>query len=772
MAKKSTRKKSPSLPRPRRWWPWLRNFFLLASVFGLIALVIIDQQVRSKFEGKKWALPARVYAQPLEVFEGEALTATKLEAHLKRLGYQPVARISGPGQFERRFDAARADFVLSSRGFKFWDKQDLPDVWQFSIADGKVARLTSKTQAEDLLRLEPEQIGGIFPSHLEDRLLVRLSEIPPLLGETLIAVEDKDFLRHQGVSMRAIGRAIVANIRARGVAQGGSTLTQQLVKNFYLTNEKSLSRKGLEAVMAILLELHYSKSEILETYLNEVYLGQEGAKSINGFALASQHYFRKPLNELSTDQIALLVGLVKGASYYNPWRSPTRAKERRDLVLGVMRSNGLISEAVYNQSLARPLRVATQNSESVTRYANFLDLVKRQLKRDYDSADLQSEGLRIFTTLDVMVQAQVEQQLGQRLNRIETDYQLQSDSLQGAVVVAKVGSAEIVALAGDRKPSVAGFNRALDARRQIGSLAKPAVYLAALEQPNSFQLSTLISDAPVRVAGPDGEWAPRNYSLESHGEVPLFEALAHSYNQATARLGMQLGLARVAQVITQLGGEVDVPRVPAMLLGALSMAPIDVAEHYHTLAADGFYSPLRAIREVTTREGEPLKRYALSVEQRFSPSAVYQLQYAMRAVMREGTGKGAYQVLPPNLDVAGKTGTTNDQRDSWFAGFSGEHVAVAWIGKDDNGTTPLTGATGALPLWAAIMAVIDTQGLDAPAPSGIEFHWVDGATGRGSGENCANARLLPFTAGKIPEGRAPCDYVENPIKYWWKNLWQ
>ncbi|MFC4362311.1 penicillin-binding protein 1B [Simiduia curdlanivorans] len=772
MAKKATRKKRPAAKAGRRWWPWIRNFTLLAAVLGLVALVIIDRQVRLKFEGKKWALPARVYAQPLELYDQARMSPELLEAQLKRLGYQPVVKISGSGQFERVQQGGVANYVIATRGFDFWDRKEAAEIWQLRLRHGRVDFLKPQSGPDDVMRLEPEQIGGIFPAHLEDRELVKLADIPPLLGETLIAVEDKHFLDHQGISFRAIARALVANIQAGGVAQGGSTLTQQLVKNFYLTNERSLTRKGLEAVMALLLELHYSKAEILETYLNEVYLGQQGAKSINGFALASLHYFRKPLAELGTDQIALLVGLVKGASYYNPWRSPERAKARRDLVLGVMRDTGLISAQQYQHNVARPLRISKQNSEPVTRYANFLDLVKRQLKRDYDSADLQSEGLRIFTTLDVRVQSQVEQQLANQLKRIEADYKLAANGLQGAAIVVQVGTAEVLALAGDRKPSVAGFNRALDAHRQIGSLAKPAVFLAALSQPQSYQLSTLISDSPVRVAGPDGEWAPRNYSHQSHGEVPLVEALAHSYNQATARLGMQLGLSRVASALSQLGGAAEVPRVPAMLLGAVNMTPIDVAEQYHTLAADGFYSPLRAIRDVTTREGKPLNRYALAVEPRFSPAAVYQLQYGLRAVMREGTGKGAYQYLPAELDVAGKTGTTNDQRDSWFAGFSADHVAVAWVGRDDNGTTPLTGATGALPIWANIMANIDTQSLNAPAPEGIAFHWVDGPSGRASAENCQHARWVPFSAGREPEGRAPCAYVENPIKFWWKNLWQ
>ncbi|UTA47496.1 penicillin-binding protein 1B [Simiduia sp. 21SJ11W-1] len=769
-SKKRTRK--PAHKGRLSWRAWFVRLVLLASLLGLVGLVVIDYQVRAKFDGKKWALPARVYAEPMALYQGSAVTQERLEAQLKRLGYQPVMQLSGPGQFSRERVGAALRYAIATRGFQFWDGASPATQWQMELRDGVVKRLVPGTGDADFLRLEPEQIGGIYPAHLEDRQLVRLADIPPLLGETLLAVEDRHFLEHHGVSLRGIARAFMANVRAGGVTQGGSTLTQQLVKNFYLTAERSLTRKGLEAVMAVLLEVHYSKAEILETYLNEVYLGQQGAKSIHGFALASQHYFRRPLNELSPDQVALLVGLVKGASYYNPWRSPARAKGRRDLVLGVMRDAKLITEPQYHQYRQRPLRIAAQNSEPVTRYANFIDLVKRQLTRDYQAADLQSEGLNIFTTLDLQMQAHVEQTLSGQLASTEAGYKLDKGSLQGAALVVRVGSGEVLALAGDRNPSVAGFNRALDARRQIGSLVKPAVYLTALMQPAHYQLATLISDEPVRVAGPDGEWAPQNYGRESHGQVPLFEALAKSYNQAAARLGMQLGLRNVANTLNQLGAESEVPMVPAMLLGAVGMAPIEVAERYHTLAADGFYSPLRAIAAVTTKEGQPLNRYPLAVEARLPAAAVYQLQYGLRAVMREGTGKGAYRYLPESLDVAGKTGTTNDQRDSWFAGFSGEHLAVTWVGRDDNGTTPLTGATGALPIWSRIMAGLNTRGLDAPAPPGVKLHWVDSRTGQASGENCEGARLLPFTEGQAPTGQAPCRYLEHPLKHWWKSLWQ
>lgn len=434
-----------------------------------------------------------------------------------------------------------------------------------------------------------------------------------------------------------------------------------------------------------------------------------------------------------------------------------------------MHDNGLISASEYKQSAASSLGLVQSKKVTRREFPAFLDLVKRQLLNDYREDDLRSEGLRIFTSFSLRAQLRAEKALAHRLSALETAYQLPAKTLQTAVVTVSVGSGEVQALVGGREQGFEGFNRALDARRSVGSLIKPAVYLTALEQGHT--LATEIDDAPVTVKGPDGTlWQPQNFDHKSHGKIPLFKALAHSYNQAAARLGMQLGLDKVASNVERLGVSIDVPRIPAMLLGAVEWSPLMVASMYHTIAVDGFYTPLRAIRSVQQSEGQPLSRYPLAVEQRFDARSVYQLKVAMELVMRAGSGRSAYKKLPKDLAVAGKTGTSNDQRDSWFAGFSDDSLAVVWIGRDDNGVTPLTGATGALPLWTDIMTADPGRGLDSHLPEGLSNQWVDAESGLASGKNCRNSVQLPFLEGTEPRQKAKCQWVENPLIHWWKNL--
>jgi penicillin-binding protein 1B len=757
---------------------WMKVFWvcLVLAIICTIVLgvwsIYLDKVVREKFEGKKWALPARVYSRPLELYEGLPLTPVLFEKELEALGYRSVAAVTSSGQMLRR--AASSDEVtyeILTRGFNFWDKQEAPQRFAVRIDGGKVASLMDeKGAALPLVRMEPEEIGGIYPNNIEDRVLVKLEQLPPLLGETLLAVEDKHFLEHHGVSPEAILRAMWVNTREGEVVQGGSTLTQQLVKNFYLTSKQSLTRKIPEAIMSVLLELHYSKSEILETYVNEVYLGRSGSREIYGFGLASQHYFRKPVQELNPQEVALLVGLVKGASFYNPWRNPERAKARRNVVLGVMQQEGLIEDKQLKIAQASPLGLAAETDASLINYPAFVDLVKRQLKQDYQEDDLRKEGLRIFTTIAPMVQRLAEKSVASRIALIEKQYKIKD--LQIGMVVTSVGSGEILALIGDKNPRFPGLNRALDAHRQIGSLMKPFVYLTALEQPQTYNLGTLISDDPVSIKGGDGKlWEPKNADNLSHGNMPLYRALANSENQATARLGMQLTLKAVAKTIKSAGYEGEIAQVPSMLIGAVDMSPMEVTGMYHTLAAEGVHTPLHAIREVLNAEGQPLKRYPLELDQRFSIQSMFELQYALQAVLREGTGRSVYNSFPASLPLAGKTGTTNDQRDSWFAGFSGEHLAVVWVGKDDNSKTPLSGASGALQVWADLMRQLPTQGVNQQPPEGVSFDWIDATTGLLSAEHCEGALWLPLHNEFKPKESAECKIQENTgEEHWWQKI--
>lgn len=760
---------------PRHGWAlarlWIFYSFLLLLLLTAIWVVVLDVQVREKFDGKKWSLPARVYARPLELYEGLPLTPGLFEQELQALGYRFVSNLSAPGQVVRRpLSTHNISYQIHSRGFDFWDKREEPARFSVAIVEGSVARLSDIAGAAiPLQRLEPEEIGGIYPANVQDRILVKLSDMPPLLGETLLAVEDKNFLDHHGVAPLSILRALVVNVREGDVVQGGSTLTQQLVKNFYLTRERHLRRKVQEAIMSVLLEWHYSKSEILETYVNEVFLGQSGPRAIHGFGLASHHYFRQPLRELEPQQIALLVGLVKGASYYNPWRNPERAKSRRDLVLRVMHQEGLIDDAQLKRAQAAPLGIVEEVNTSLVRYPAFVELVKRQLAQDYKEEDLRSEGLRVFTSLSPMVQRQAEQALTQRLQQLEKQHKAQD--MQGALVVTSVGGGEVLALVGNRQARFEGFNRALDARRPIGSLVKPFVYLTALEQPQKYHLGTLVADDPISVdLGGGNQWTPQNFDHVSHGQVPLHQALSQSYNQATARLGMELGVNKVAQTLKAAGYQGRLIENPSLLLGAVDMSPYEVAGIYHTLAAEGVYAPLRAIREVLTATGEPLDRFPLQLQQRFSSESSFQIQYALQLVLREGTGRSVYHQFPASLPLAGKTGTTNDQRDSWFAGFSGEHLAVVWLGRDDNGTTPLTGTAGALQVWADFMRGLPTQGLSLQPPPGVSFDWIDTASGQLSAEQCAGAVWLPLRESQRPVDSVPCVFTAGD-RPWWQRLW-
>lgn len=752
---------------PLRFWLKLALFLTVAFICWL---VFLDYQVRAKFDGKKWAIPARVYARPLEIYEGLLLKPEELERELRSVGYRHVKSVYEAGQFSSKTVSGNSVYTIITRDFTFPDKVENSARYQVRFhTQGAFSKVAAVSGADDdfIARIEPQEIGSIYPRHGEDRILVQLDNTPPLLGQTLIAVEDKDFANHYGISFRGIARAMLVNIKAGRFVQGGSTLTQQLVKNFYLTQAKSLWRKIQEALMAPLLELHYSKAEILEAYINEVYLGQSGPRGIHGFGLASTHYFNRSLATLKPHQIALLVGTVKGASYYNPWRHPERAKNRRDTVLQLMADNNLISQTEYKKYTAMPLGVVKKSALRLGNYPAFLDVVKRQLRTDYQEEDLQSEGLRIFTTMSPNVQELTEKSLSSRLT--QHNKKSTKNNLQAAAVVTAVGSGEIVALVGDRNPRYSGFNRAVDMQRAIGSLVKPFVFLTALSQPQKYTLSTLVDDEPVTIPLAGGKkWQPQNFDKKSHGNIPLYQALAFSYNQSTARLGMDIGLSKVIDTLSEAGVERPIKKLPSLLLGSLDLSPLELSHLYHTLAADGVYTPLRAIRDVLDANNQRLNRYPLKSEPRISADITYLVHYNLQAAMRIGTGRRAYQQLPDQLIVAGKTGTTNRQRDSWFAGYSADHLGVVWVGNDDNTPTPYTGSSGALPIWTDIFKRLSTRSISHNQPDNIAYYWADNRDGLLSAEGCDNAVLVPYIRGSQPEQSDNCQLIEKPVSRWFK----
>jgi penicillin-binding protein 1B len=485
--------------------------------------------------------------------------------------------------------------------------------------------------------------------------------------------------------VRGIFRAAFQNVTSGSVRQGASTITQQLVKNFFLTSERTLRRKVKEIFMSLLLELHFSKDEILEAYLNEIYMGQDGARAVHGFGLASHFYFNKPLAELKAHEIAMLVGIVKGPSQFDPRRRPERVRERRDLVLKIWADAGLIRPEEYESATALPLGLSGSGRGGVERYPAFVQLVTRQLKDQYPDEALTHEGLRIFTTLRPRVQEALEQRLVTDLPELEKARKLKAGTLEAAGVVTSAEGGEVQAVVGGRDTRFAGFNRALDSRRSIGSLAKPFVYLTALMSPERYRIDTAIPDEPITVKLSKGNvWSPANYDKRLHGNVPLYVALAESYNLPTVRLGLDLGVDKVQKTFAG-AGYFEAPPLPSIFLGALDMSPVEVAQVYNTLAASGYQTPLSAIREVLNKDGKPLQRYPFKVKQTLPEGPVYLTTWALRKVLEFGTARAAYNVIPPSTRLAGKTGTTDDLRDSWFAGYSADQVAVIWLGRDEIG---------------------------------------------------------------------------------------
>lgn len=702
-------------------WGSLAGLVLLlllgaGAVLGLYAAQL-DTVVREKFEGQRWALPARVFARPLELFEGRRLTPEALLAELERLKYIRDSRVDRPGTYHRDGNLVR----LYTQGFAFWDGIERPALLEVVFAGAEVSGIKTldRGPALALVRLEPALIASIFPTHNEDRILLEREQLPPLLVKTLLAVEDRQFYRHFGIDPRGIVRAAYRNLLAGRTVEGASTLTQQLVKNFYLNQERTLERKLNEALMAVLLDRRYSKDEILTAYANEVYMGQDGSQGIHGFGLASRFYFDRALSELDVPQTALLVAVLKGPSEFNPRRRADRALARRNLVIDTMAHHQIISREQAEQAKATELGLREGGARPSGDYPAFVQLVRRQLQRDYREEDLRSEGLRIFTTLDPLAQSAAEQAIGQRLPELEKQRRMAAETLEAAAVVTSVSQGEVLALVGGRNPAFEGFNRALDAVRPIGSAVKPAIYLAALERPERFSVVTLVADRAVRLRIGNSVWEPQNYDRRVHGDVPLYLALAKSYNLAAVNLGLELGVEEVAQTLRRLGAMRQINPVPAILLGSVSLAPVEVAQVYQTIAAGGFRTPLRAIREVLDSGGRPLSRYPLAVEPVVSTEAAFLTQWAMRQVVEQGTATWLKQRLPQGLAVAGKTGTTNELRDSWFAGFSADKVAVVWVGRDNNEPTGLTGGSGALRIWGDLMASIDIQSLGDTPPDGV-----------------------------------------------------
>ena len=716
---------------------------MIAALFTLgIVFIYLDAKVRETFEGQRWQVPVQVYGQLQKITLGAQANLTEITESLVLNGYQRVNFVTRVGQFAK--SSERLD--IFQRPFDFAEGSRFSQQLRIEVVNNIVVSLSVDESLVTALTLEPQLLARLVPDNKEDRVLVSLEELPSQLIDTLLLIEDRDFYHHHGVSPVGIFRALFTNIRAGRTVQGGSTLTQQLAKNMFLSRERTITRKIKEALMALILELRYSKDQLLEAYINEVYLGQNGANGIYGFGLAAQFYFDKKIDELSAAQIALLIAQVKGPSYYDPWRHPKRAIERRDLILRLMFEQNLLSLIDFEEAAESELSIRANRRLAKKNYPAYLQIVKAELNQHLSNFT-QKSGIKVFTGFSHRSQKLLEESVALQLPLLERKHQ-QRD-LETAMIVTDISSGEIRALIGGRESGYAGFNRAINAKRHIGSLIKPAIYAIALDNNKQYNLATRLDDKAITLKNGSGKkWRPKNYDGKYRGQVPLIDGLVYSLNIPTINLGMALGLDRVAQSIKTLGYSDNLRMRPSVLLGAINMSPLEVNQLYLAIANKGYYQKTHTITKILSSKNETLWQEPHIGEQRLSKNTAYLLDYALGQVTQVGTARSLTWRLKSKL-VAGKTGTSNALRDSWFIGYDNKHLVTTWLGKDDNKPTGLTGSSGALPLFAHFMKKQGVVNKTNDKPDDIVVTLFENKTGNAVTEECANTVTYPAVKAGI-----------------------
>lgn len=698
MSKKGRKNKPPK----RRWrWRWfwflVKLGIVMAILLGIYG-VYLAGKISDRLDGKVWDLPAAVYGRTVNLEPGMDYSLNEMVKLLEGMQYRKVTKITRAGEFSVTGNTIQ----MLRRPFDFPDSKEGQINARLTFGSSGLEKIENVDNGREFgfFRLDPKLITMLQSANGEQRLFLARSGFPDELVKALLVTEDRNFYEHDGISITSIGRALLANLTAGRAVQGGSTLTQQLVKNLFLSNERTLVRKANEAYMALIMDYRYDKDRILELYLNEVYLGQSGDEQIRGFPLASLYYFGRPVDELSLDQVALLVGMVKGASVYNPWRNPKNALERRNVVLKLLQTQGgVIDQEMYDVLSARPLGVK-EKSGVITPQPAFMQLVRQELREKLGDKVDDLSGVKIFTTLDPVSQDAAENAVEEGVKAIRAERK--KPELEGAMVVVDRISGEVRAMVGGSQPQFAGFNRAMAAERSIGSLAKPMTYLTALGIPDTYRLNTWLDDQPltINVPGGGGTWSPRNDSKTFSGRVMLVDALARSINVPTVNLGMAVGLDAVADTFVRLGAPAkNIQKVPAMLLGAVNLTPLQVSQLFQTIGSGGNRATLSALRSVIAEDGTVIYQSFPQAQRAVAPQAAYMTLYGMQQVVERGTAARRLGSKFGKYHLAGKTGTTNLMRDSWFVGIDGKEVTVSWMGLDDNSPSGLYGGSGALVLY-------------------------------------------------------------------------
>jgi len=730
---------------------------LLSATFLMAYMHHLGQIVEEKFgQQDKWNLPSRVFSDAEYLYPGIDIKQRDLLAKLDRLSYRNSGdSIQSPGDYSinsSHLDIYLHDFSYPNEVFKGFPVR-------IGLRNHHITSIENKLEGQtlELVRLEPEMLASIFDERMEDRTEIKLSDVPPHLAEAIILIEDERFFKHHGVDPVGILRAAVADVIARKIVQGGSTLTQQLVKNYFLHSRKSFLRKINEALMAIELEKKYSKSEILQAYLNEIYLGQRGSSSISGVAKAAQFYFAKDVGQLSLAECALLAGLIQAPNSHSPFNSVERAEKRRNIVLQKMFEEQLISAEEFQSAKAEKINPPKRNIKLVTA-PYFIDFVKMQLAELYPQEVLEKEGLSIFTSLDMTAQLAAEASVEDGLNTLEKNYAslLPKDHaglLQACLIAIQPSTGFIRSMVGGRNYQASQYNRCVQALRQPGSTFKPFVYLTAFDGSRGKQPytpATLVSDMSFEVTSGGEKWSPKNYEKEEHGLIRARTALEHSYNIATARIAIDVGLENVVKTARDAGISSSLQPVPSLSLGAFEVTPLEMASSYTIFPNSGIRAEPISILNVMTKEGEVLERRDVSMKRVFDPVPVYLTTQVLEGVIDRGTG-ASVRSFGFRGAVAGKTGTTSNYRDAWFIGFTPNFLALSWVGYDDNTSTKMSGARAALPLWASFMKQVANDGTQTfTIPAGVSLVKIDTRTGGIYKRKCGDVFVEAFADNNLP----------------------
>jgi penicillin-binding protein 1B len=752
----------------------LRRLLLTAALIGAVSLGTVavlawfyvpglERTVVEKFEGQRWAFPSRVYSDSFFIYPGLDLQASGVYERLQRLNYRQVDSLP-----LRKGDYRCTETSLTIYLHDFpYPGQVAPDrLIEMQLDHGVVKRISDGNSGEDIfsVQLEPEMITGLYDTAWEERREVSLAEVPPRLIQAILVTEDQRFYQHHGVDPVGILRALWVDLIHRRIVQGGSTLTQQLIKNFFLTEDRTWRRKITEAAMALIAEHLYSKNQILENYLNEIYLGQRGLQGIFGIWEASQLYFARKPSELSLAECALLAGMIRAPNTYSPFRNPQLARYRRDVVLGLLLQAGTITQSEYDAAVAEPLRIVPVRSvRNSAPY--FVDFLRKELAEAYPHEVLTSEGLGIFTTLDVQMEQQAVRAVREGLTQLEKSYpRLKSDdptqAVEACLIAVQPQTGEIKAMVGGRDYALTQLNRVVQSKRQPGSVFKPFVYLAAFEEsktwPHPITPETKLLDEPFEWDYDSQVWTPSNYRDHYLGEVTVRRALELSLNSATARLAHEIGLQPILDLARSMGITTDLPPYPSVILGGVEVSPLEIAQAYAVIANQGLRANLRSAKKVLDRQGEPIERNPLQVVRVASPQSTYLVTHLLEGVIQRGTGSAA-RSLGFTRPAAGKTGTTNEDNDAWFAGFTPDLLTVVWVGFDQTRKLGLTGAAAALPIWTRFMKEA-TAGRPPSAfvpPAGVALVRIDPYTGGLATPNCPDVIEEAFLRGEEPTEPCP-----------------